>query len=118
MNLSRLLPGLRFEVRQVLVVGPPWSTRIHASLAFHVPHGAGGPYRNDVMQSMHMRWGRITRVHTVEDTERCARYLAWRASTGLAEAAAAPITDQPWPEPGPFMRAASRISAADSASAG
>lgn len=103
-RLYRLFPGLRFEVRDVTVAGPPWRTRIHTLLEFSVPHD-GGRYRNVVMQTMHMRWGRVTWVHTLEDTQRCARFLAWRRRSGLDEAEAAPITDRPWPEPGPFMRA-------------
>ena len=105
-RLYRLFPGLQFEVEAVDVVGPPWNTRIHALLVFRVPHAEGGPYRNVVMQRMHMRWGRISHIHTLEDTQRCARYLAWRAAQGMAEAQAAPITDRPWPEAGPFMAAA------------
>lgn len=108
-RLYRLFPGLQFEVEAVDVVGPPWNTRIHVLLTFRVPHGssAAGSYRNVVMQRMQMRWGRIHHVHTLEDTQRCARYLAWRAAQGVAEAQAAPITDQPWPEAGPFMAATS-----------
>lgn len=101
-RLYRLFPGLQFEVESVDVIGPPWRTRIHALLRFSVPHAPDGPYRNVVMQRMQMRWGRITRIHTLEDTQRCARYLAWRAAQGLAEAEAPPISDRPWPEPGPF----------------
>ena len=102
-RLYRLFPGLQFEVEVVDVIGPPWHTRIHVLLAFRVPHAPDGPYRNVVMQRMVMRWGRITHIHTLEDTLRCARYLAWRAAQGVAEADAAPISDQPWPEAGPFM---------------
>ena len=102
-RLYRLFPGLQFEVEAVDVTGPPWATRIHVLLDFRVPHAPDGPYRNVVMQRMVMRWGRITHIHTLEDTQRCARYLAWRAAQGVAEAEAAPITDLPWPESGPFM---------------
>jgi ketosteroid isomerase-like protein len=105
-RLYRLFPGLQFELRDVTVVGPPWRTRIHTLLEFSVPHD-NGRYRNVVMQTMHMRWGRVTWVHTLEDTQRCARFLAWRRSGGVIEAEAAPISDRLWPEDGPFMRAGS-----------
>lgn len=104
-RLYRLFPGLQFEVQAVDVLGPPWNTRIHVRLEFRVPHADGGPYRNVVMQQMRMRWGRITHIHTLEDTQRCSRFLAWRAAQGDTEAQAAPITDRPWPEAGPFMAA-------------
>jgi len=104
-RLYRLFPGLQFQVREVAVVGPPWNTRIHAVLDFVVPHQPDGPYRNVVMQFMRMRWGKVSFIHTLEDTQRCGRYLAWSAAQGNAESLAAPITDLPWPEPGPFLRA-------------
>ncbi|MES3025266.1 MAG: nuclear transport factor 2 family protein [Pseudomonadota bacterium] len=104
-RLYRLFPGFAFEVQEVALVGPPWNTRIHVVLGFVVPHAPGGPYRNIVMQFMHMRWGKIDFIHTLEDTQRCERFLAWRAGAGCAEALAQPITDQPWPAAGPFLRA-------------
>ena len=104
-RLFRLFPRLQFEVREVAVMGPPWNTRIHVVLGFIVPHQPDGPYRNIVMQFMRMRWGKVWHIHTLEDTQRCGRYLAWNAAQGSAEALAAPITDLPWPGPGPFLRA-------------
>ena len=104
-RLYRFFPGLQFEVREVAVVGPPWNTRIHVVLDFIVPHQPDGPYRNIVMQFMRMRWGKIHHIHTIEDTQRCARYLDWAAAQGRDEAHAEPITDLPWPGPGPFLRA-------------
>ncbi|MCH8618525.1 nuclear transport factor 2 family protein [Undibacterium sp. TS12] len=102
-RLYRLFPGLRFVVREVAVQGPPWNTRIHVMMDFIVPHEPDGPYRNIVMQFMRMQWGKISYIHTLEDTQRCARYLAWSASQGCEEALAGPITDKLWPEAGPFL---------------
>ena len=102
-RLYRLFPGFAFEVQEVTVSGPPWNTRIHVLMDFVVPHHPGGPYRNVVMQSMRMKWGKVHYVHTLEDTLRCSRFLAWRQSA-CDEAIAAPLTDQAWPEAGPFMR--------------
>jgi ketosteroid isomerase-like protein len=104
-RMYRLFPGLRFEVREVTVTGWPWDTRIWTQLDFVKPLPDGTPYRNVVMQRMRMRWGRIDEIHTLEDTQRCARFLAWKAGEGNAEALAAPISDAEWPPAGPFMRA-------------
>jgi ketosteroid isomerase-like protein len=109
-RLYRLFPGLAFEIRDVAVTGPPWNTRIHVLMDFVVPYEPDGPYRNVVMQFMRMRWGKVWHVHTLEDTERCARYLAWAHSAGTDEAHADAITDRPWPESGPFMAAGCRRS--------
>jgi ketosteroid isomerase-like protein len=103
-RLYRLFPGLQFEIREVAVLGPPWNTRIHVVMDFVVPHEPDGPYRNIVMQFMRMRWGKIHHIHTLEDTQRCSRYLAWSQSQGRSESHAAPITDLPWPGSGPFLQ--------------
>lgn len=103
-RMYRLFPGLSFTVRDVVVAGWPWATRIWTQLDFVKPMPDGTPYTNVVMQRMEMRWGRITAIHTLEDTQRCARFLAWQAGRGSAEALAAPISDAEWPPAGPFRR--------------
>jgi ketosteroid isomerase-like protein len=104
-RMYRLFPGLAFVVRDVVVSGPPWHTRIYTQLDFVKPLPDGTPYTNVVMQRMVMKWGRITEIHTLEDTQRCARFLDWQQRRGKHEAAAAPITDTEWPPRGPFLRA-------------
>jgi ketosteroid isomerase-like protein len=102
-RMYRLFPGLSFVVRDVLVAGPPWSTRISTQLDFLMPLPDGRSYCNVVMQTMRMRWGRVTHIHTLEDTQRCMRLLQWRAAQGEPEALAAPISDAQWPPSGPFL---------------
>jgi ketosteroid isomerase-like protein len=103
-RMYRLFPGLSFRVRDVVVAGWPWATRIYTQLDFEKPLPDGTRYTNVVMQRMRMRWGRITEIQTLEDTQRCARYLAWQVGRGQAEAQAAPISDEEWPQRGPFLR--------------
>jgi ketosteroid isomerase-like protein len=93
----RLIPDSHVSVRDVLVSGWPWRTRIAA--VWEVRSPAAGGYRNIVMQHMEMRWGRITRISTLEDTQYLARALERLAADGVEEAAAPPITDDPatWP---------------------
>jgi ketosteroid isomerase-like protein len=102
-RMYRLFPGLNFVVRDVLVAGPPWNTRIATHLDFLTTLPDGRAYRNVVMQVMRMRWGRITEIHTLEDTQRAARLLQWRAAQGLSEALAPAISDLKWPQTGPFV---------------
>jgi ketosteroid isomerase-like protein len=102
-RMYRLFPGFSFVVRDVVMAGGPWDTRIHTHLEFLMPLPDGQTYRNVVMQVMRMRWGKVTEVHTLEDTQRCMRLLAWQASLGKGEALAPPITDVEWPQHGPFM---------------
>ncbi len=102
-RMYRLFPGFSFDVRDVVVSGWPWHTRIFTQIDFLKPLPDGTLYRNVVMQRMVMRWGRVHEVHTLEDTQRCARFLAWQASGGKAEALAAPISDGEWPQRLPFL---------------
>jgi ketosteroid isomerase-like protein len=104
-RMYRLFPGLAFEVRDVVVAGGPWRTRIFTHLEFVKPLPDGTRYANVVMQRMEMRWGRVTEIHTLEDTQRCMRLLAWQAQRGKQEAGAAAISDVPWPPQGAFLGA-------------
>jgi ketosteroid isomerase-like protein len=91
---ARLLPGARFQVDEVIVTGRPWSTRIATRVSVRAPLPDGSRYENVFMQFMHMRWARITSVHTLEDTVVLQRALDTLAALGVAEAHAAPITDE------------------------
>ena len=104
-RMYRLFPGLSFVVQDVVVRGGPWHTRIFTQLEFVKPLPDGTRYSNVVMQRMVMRWGRVTEIHTLEDTQRCVRLLEWQARQGKAEAMAAAISDVEWPPEGPFLRA-------------
>lgn len=94
---SRLLPDLTFQVREVLVTGPPWATRVGVRLRVtgHLPDGE--PYQNVVHQFVHLRWGRVTRIWTLEDTAVLRHNLDRVAASGVAEAHAPPIVDHPPP---------------------
>ena len=102
-RMYRLFPGFSIAVLDVAVAGWPWDMRLHTRLEFRMPLEGGELYRNDVMQVMRMRWGKVDQVHTLEDTQRCVRFLEWQAAQGKAEALAPPITDVVWPQAGPFM---------------
>lgn len=93
-RLFRLLPGIDFGVEDVLVRGWPWRTRAVALIRVRATV-AGRPYDNEIAQTIDLRWGRITRVHNLEDTQRLADALERLAETGLDEARAEPIGDRP-----------------------
>jgi ketosteroid isomerase-like protein len=92
-RLFRLLPGATFTVEDILVRGRPWRTRavalirVRATVAEH-------PYENEITQTIELRWGRITRIHNLEDTQKLAATLERLAQTGLDEARAEPITNR------------------------
>jgi ketosteroid isomerase-like protein len=55
---------------------------------------AGRPYHNEVAQTIDLRWGRITRIHNLEDTQQLAAALERLAAAGIDEARATPIMDR------------------------
>jgi ketosteroid isomerase-like protein len=97
-RLLRLFPGAQFSPQQIVVEGPPWNMRVMTHMVFsaQVPGAAGAPtmpYQNEFMQLMQLRWGRITSIVTIEDTQRFVDVLPALSAAGSKEATAAPITD-------------------------
>jgi ketosteroid isomerase-like protein len=65
---GKRLPGLSFEVRDVLVGGWPWDTRVAVRLAISAPLADGTTYRNEGVQWLRLRWGRMVDDWVLEDT--------------------------------------------------
>jgi ketosteroid isomerase-like protein len=93
-RVFRLFPSIGFEVTDVLVRGMPWSTRAVALVHVRAGEIDGEPYENELSQTIDLRWGRITRIHTLEDTQRLAGALERLRGAGVEEAAAPPIDDR------------------------
>jgi ketosteroid isomerase-like protein len=91
-RLFELFPGIRFEVADVLVKGWPWRSKV-VVLVDVAADVAGEPYRNEVAQTLELRWGRITGIHTLEDTQKLARALERLSEAGVPAAALAAIND-------------------------
>lgn len=85
-----VFPGTRFTVDDVLVKGWPWRTRVAVFATLDATVN-GEPYTNDFIQKIELRWGRVTRITTMEDNQRCAAALRRAAEGGIAEAVAPPI---------------------------
>jgi ketosteroid isomerase-like protein len=97
-RLFRLFPGAQFEPKVIVVNGPPWNTTVMTHIIFRatIPSGKGGiqaAYENEFMQRLHLRWGKITLIVTIEDTQRFINVLPKLAENGVAEATAPAITD-------------------------
>lgn len=90
----RLMPDVKFELDEVIVAGWPWNTRVATRERVSGPLPDGSRYDNRVHQFIHMRWGRITRIRTLEDTHLLMNALDVIAASGNEEAHAAPITDE------------------------
>jgi ketosteroid isomerase-like protein len=97
-RIYRLVPDAQLHPQTIVVEGMPWNTRVMTYVKFRgtmppVGDSAGAPYENEVMQLMQLKWGRITSVLTIEDTQRFVDILPALAAAGIADATAAPITD-------------------------
>jgi ketosteroid isomerase-like protein len=93
----RLLPNPTFDVEEVIVAGGPWATRIATRVRIRTTLPDGSLYENVFMQNMHMRWSRITQIHTLEDNVVLGRALDRLAACGFPEAHDAPIVDAALP---------------------
>ncbi len=91
-RVFELFPGAQFELRQLLVQGWPWNTTAAAHVVIHATVG-GHPYVNEFAQFAQLRWGRVKRLRTIEDTQRMAEACRVLAAEGVAAATATPIED-------------------------
>lgn len=71
-ELFRRLPGLRFEVEEILVQGGPWSTRLATRYA--AKRDGQLVYRG--VQFTHIVWGKLVEERVFPDTKALAEALA------------------------------------------
>ncbi len=92
-RLQRLLPGLQFDVRAIVVGGMPWHTTAAVSWddRFALPDGTQGS--NTGVHEFELRWGRVSSLVIHCDSQRLQQYCEHLVACGVAEAGAEPITD-------------------------
>ena len=67
-EMLRRFPGIRIEPREIVVNGWPPNTVVATHLAISAPRPGGGEYRNEGMQLLRLRWGRVVDDLIFEDT--------------------------------------------------
>jgi ketosteroid isomerase-like protein len=67
-EMLRSFPGIRIEPQHVVVNGWPWRTTVATHLAISATLADGRPYRNEGMQLLRLRWGRVVEDLIFEDT--------------------------------------------------
>jgi ketosteroid isomerase-like protein len=67
-EMFRLFPGITIEPQTVLVNGWPWNTVVATHLKISATLPDGRPYRNEGMQLLRVRWGRMVEDLIFEDT--------------------------------------------------
>jgi ketosteroid isomerase-like protein len=72
-----LAAGLRGEIRDVFVAGPPWATRIALLFDDHAHDAAGARvYENRAVIVLKTRFGKVVAERIYEDTQRVAAFDA------------------------------------------
>jgi ketosteroid isomerase-like protein len=74
-ELAVRVPGLSFAVQDVLVGGWPWNTRVAVRFEISAPLPGGATYRNEGVQWLRLRWGRLVDDWVLEDTLALTRGL-------------------------------------------
>jgi ketosteroid isomerase-like protein len=69
-EMFHLFPGIRIEPQDVVVNGWPWRTTVATHLAISATLPDGRPYRNEGMQLLRLRWGRVVEDLIFEDTQK------------------------------------------------
>jgi ketosteroid isomerase-like protein len=87
-RMTALFPGIRIEPQDVVVNGWPWNTLIATHLAISATLADGRPYRNEGMQLLRLRWGRVVEDLIFEDTSKLDAELRRMARAQQQEAAA------------------------------
>jgi ketosteroid isomerase-like protein len=67
----------KFEIRDVVVSGAPWNMEV----AFRFRDAIGDDYRNEGVEWLRMRWGRVCSVNVYLDTERIDAWEGRRLSS-------------------------------------
>ena len=91
-RLGRLCPDLSLSVSDVWVKGLPHDTTVIIRWTSQATRPDGSRYDNHGVHVVSMRWGKATAIDANEDSQAVAGLLAQLADSGVAEAAAAPIT--------------------------
>jgi ketosteroid isomerase-like protein len=65
---------------RVLVQGWPWNTLVATQLAVRATLPDGTPYRNDGLQFVRLRWGKVVEDRVYEDTDKLHAALALMAT--------------------------------------
>lgn len=79
-RLYSYFPGIQFSIHQVIVQGWPWNTLVATRLSIAAPRSDGSDYRNEAMQFLRLRWGKVVEDRLHEDTYKLVNELQERLS--------------------------------------
>jgi ketosteroid isomerase-like protein len=85
-QMLQLFPGFQIVPQNVIVNGWPWNTVIANHFVVTAPRTDGREYRNEGMQLLRLRWGRVVEDLIFEDTQKLVAELRDRERQGFGEA--------------------------------
>ena len=91
-RVYRIFPDLKFTIRNIVVNGWPWDTRVAVEWRSEATTATGERYANDGMHFIVVKLGSIKSMHVYLNTALVRETLAVMADKGFAEAAEPPIT--------------------------
>jgi ketosteroid isomerase-like protein len=94
-RIFRLFPGIRIEPVAIAVNGWPWNTLVATRFTVRADLPDGSQYRNEGMQYLRLRFGKIVEDRLYEDTKALVDALAVLARLGNEEATAPPLGPLP-----------------------
>ncbi len=91
-RVYRLFPGLRHDVKEILVRGGPWNTVVAVQWVGHVKSPkVEEPLEYEGVHVVRFRWGRVTEIIAYPESGKLEAYCKRLAEEGVEEADAAPI---------------------------
>jgi ketosteroid isomerase-like protein len=87
-RVGRVLPNLRFEVKDVIVKGMPWNTLVIARWVATCKLENGEPYVNPGVHFIKIKWGKAYSFDVYEDSLAVSNGLKAQAISGIKEAVA------------------------------
>jgi ketosteroid isomerase-like protein len=94
-RIFRLFPGISIEPVAIAVNSWPWNTLVATRFTVRADLPDGSRYRNEGMQYLRLRFGKIVEDRLYEDTKALVDALAVLARLGNEEATAAPLGPLP-----------------------
>jgi ketosteroid isomerase-like protein len=90
-RLANVFPGIRFDIRKIVVAGPPWNTEAAVEWADTVNDRTGKSLPNEGVFILRLRWGKATEFRVYCDTSQIEKNLGILESQGVTEAGAPAI---------------------------
>jgi ketosteroid isomerase-like protein len=94
-RLQAVFPDLTIDPVTIIVSGWPWRTLVATHFRVHAHLADDTLYRNEGMQYLHLRWGKVVEDRLFEDTLRLAEAIELQAAAGVVASDLPPLGPLP-----------------------